>query len=63
VLPLLLQKKLDVALTVLRHKLPCELDIKELARYETCVVVGATHPLAKSKFVSLKQIASEPVAA
>jgi LysR family transcriptional regulator, benzoate and cis,cis-muconate-responsive activator of ben and cat genes len=43
--------------------LPRELEVKELERYETCVAVGATHPLAKSKFVSLKQVASEPVAA
>jgi DNA-binding transcriptional LysR family regulator len=62
-LPLLLQKKLDLALTVLRHKLPRELGLKELARYETCVAIGATHPLAKAKFVSLAQMASEPVAA
>jgi DNA-binding transcriptional LysR family regulator len=62
-LPLLRQKKLDIALTVLRHKLPRELDLKELARYETCVAVGATHPLAKAKFVSLEQMAAEPVAA
>ena len=62
-LPRLLQRKLDLALTVLRHKLPRELASKELARYETCVAVGATHPLAKSKFVSLEQMASEPVAA
>ena len=60
--PLLLQKKLDLALTVLRHKLSRELGMKELVRYETCVAVGATHPLAKSKFVSLDQMASEPVA-
>lgn len=60
--PLLLQKKLDVALTVLRHKLSRTLAMKELARYETCVAVGATHPLAKSKSVSLAKIASEPVA-
>ena len=60
--PLLLQRKLDVALTVLRQKLPRELDLKELARYETCVAVGITHPLAKSKFVSLEQMASEPIA-
>jgi DNA-binding transcriptional LysR family regulator len=62
-LPLLLQKKLDIALTLPPHKLPRELDMKELARYEPCVVVGTTHPLAKSKFVSLNQMASEPVAA
>ncbi len=61
--PLLLQGKLDVALTVLRHKLSRDLAMKELARYATCVAVGATHPLAKSKFVSLEQMASEPVAA
>jgi DNA-binding transcriptional LysR family regulator len=61
-LPLLRQRKLDVALTLLRQKLPRELDMKELARYEPCVFVGKTHPLAKSKFVSLKQAASEPVA-
>ena len=61
-LPLLLQKKLDIALTALRQKLPRELNMKELARYETCVAVGASHPLAKSKFVSLAQMASEPIA-
>lgn len=61
-LPLLLQKKLDIALTVLRHKLPREINMKELARYETCVAVGTTHPLAKSKFVSLARMASEPIA-
>ena len=37
--------------------------MKELERDETCVAVGATHPLATSEFVSLKQMASEPVAA
>jgi LysR family transcriptional regulator, benzoate and cis,cis-muconate-responsive activator of ben and cat genes len=62
-LPMLLQKKLDIALTLPPHKLPRELDMKELARYEACVVVGTTHPLAKLKFVSLNQMASEPVAA
>ena len=60
--PLLHQRKLDIALTLLRQKLPRELDMKELARYEPCVFVGKTHPLAKSKFVSLNQVASEPVA-
>ena len=60
---LLLQKKLDIALTVVPRKLPRELDMKELARYEPCVAVGATHPLAKLKFVSLDQMAPEPVAA
>lgn len=60
--PLLLQKKLDVALTVLRDKLSPALGMQELARYETCVAVGASHPLAKAKFVGLEQVASEPVA-
>ena len=62
-LPLLLQKKLDVALTLPPHKLPRALDMKELARYEACVAVGTTHPLAKLTFVSLNQVASEPAAA
>jgi len=62
-LPLLLQKKLDIALTLPPHKLPRELGMKELERYEARVAVGATHPLAKSKFVSLKRMASEPIAA
>jgi DNA-binding transcriptional LysR family regulator len=62
VLPLLRQRKLDIALTLLRQKLPRELDMRELARYEPCVFVGTTHPLAKSKFVSLSQVAPEPVA-
>ena len=61
-LPLLHQRKLDIALTLLRQKLPRELDMKELARSEPCIFVGKTHPLAKSKFVSLSQVASEPVA-
>ena len=60
--PLLLQKQLDLALTVLRHKLPRELGLQELARYETCVVVGGEHPLATSTFVRLEQVASELVA-
>ena len=61
--PLLLQRKLDLALTVLRHRLSRELAMQELARYATCVAVGATHPLAGSKCVRLDQVASEPVAA
>ena len=62
-LALLLQKKLDIALTVPPRKLPRELDMKELERYEPCVAVGVTHPLAKFKSVSLDQMAPEPVAA
>ena len=60
--PLLLEKKLDVALTVLRHKLSPALAMQEVARYETCVAVGISHPLAKAKFVSLEEVASAPVA-
>jgi DNA-binding transcriptional LysR family regulator len=51
--------KLDIALTLPPHKLPRELNMKELERYELWVAVGTTHPLAKSKFVSLNQMASE----
>ena len=61
-LPLLLQKKLDIALTLLPNKLPRELNMILLEQYEPSVVVGTTHPLAKSKFVSLNQVAPEPVA-
>jgi len=62
-LPLLLQKQLDIALTLAPHKLPRELGMKELERDETCVAVRATHRLATSEFVSLMQMAFEPVAA
>jgi hypothetical protein len=62
-LPLVLQKKLNIALTLLPHKLPRELNLKLLERYEPSVVVGITHPMAKSKLISLNQMASEPVAA
>jgi DNA-binding transcriptional LysR family regulator len=62
-LPLVLQKKLDIALTLPPHKMPRELGMKVLERYEARVVVAKTHPLAKLKVVSLNQIASEPVAA
>jgi DNA-binding transcriptional LysR family regulator len=60
-LPLLLQKKLDIALTVPPRKLPRELDQQELERYAICVAVGPGHPLATLKFVSLEQMASEPI--
>ena len=62
-LPLLRQKKLDIALTLPPHRLPRELEMKELERYEMRVAVGPMHSLAKSKFVSLDQIAPEPIAA
>jgi DNA-binding transcriptional LysR family regulator len=61
-LPLLLQKKLDVALTVRQQQLPRETKMKELARYETCVAVGATHPFAKRNSISLVRMADEPIA-
>ncbi len=60
--PLLLQRKLDLALTVMRHRLSRELALQELARYETCIAVGAMHPLARSKGVRFEQMVSEPVA-
>jgi len=62
-LPQLLQKKLDLALTVPPRKLPRELEMKELERYEMCVAVSPKHPLAKSKFVGLAAMATEPVVA
>lgn len=61
-LALLLQKKLDLALTLAPPKMPRGLTMKEVERYEMCVAVGQRHPLAKSKFVSLAQVASEPIA-
>ncbi len=60
--PLLLQKKLDVALTVLRDKLSPALAMRELESSEACVAVGVTHPLARAKFIRLEQVAAEPVA-
>ena len=62
-LPQLLQKKLDVALTIPSHKLPREIGAKELERYELCVAVGPKHPRAKSPFVRLEQMVREPLAA
>ena len=62
-LPMLMAKTLDLALTVPAGKLARELKMKVLASYETCVAVGLKHPLAKSKSVSLKDMAANPVAA
>ena len=62
-LPQLLQKQLDIALTMPPRKLPRELDMKVLERYAICVAVWPRHPLAKSPFVSLGQIAPEPIVA
>jgi DNA-binding transcriptional LysR family regulator len=62
-LPLVLQKKLDIALTLPPRKLPRELAMKELGRYDVRLAVGLKHRLAKSNSISLKQMASDPVAA
>jgi DNA-binding transcriptional LysR family regulator len=58
------EKKLQVALTVRpAPKLLRGLRFEELARYEMCVAVNPKHPLAKAKFVSLEQVAREPLIA
>jgi LysR family transcriptional regulator, benzoate and cis,cis-muconate-responsive activator of ben and cat genes len=56
------EKKLDLALTartsakMLRH-----LSFVELARYATCVAMSPQHPLAKSRALTLPQVAREPL--
>ncbi|HTI71453.1 MAG TPA: LysR substrate-binding domain-containing protein [Candidatus Limnocylindria bacterium] len=60
-LPLLLQQKLDIVLTVAPRKLPRELGLCDLEKYAICVAVSPKHPLAKSKSVTLGQVAGEPV--
>jgi DNA-binding transcriptional LysR family regulator len=56
------QGKLHLALTPrLPAKLLRGLNIQELARYAVCVAVAPRHPLAKSKSVTLKRIAREPL--
>jgi DNA-binding transcriptional LysR family regulator len=55
-------KKLQVALTVRPDgKLLRGLAYLELARYATQVAVAPDHPLAKSKTITLEQVASEPL--
>ena len=61
-LPLLLQGKLDVALTLPPHTKPRELSLQEVERYEMCVAVGPAHPLAGAPCVRLDQVAAGPVA-
>lgn len=61
-LPLVLAKKLDLALTLAPQKMPRGLAMQEVERYQMCVAVGPKHPLAKAKFISLEQVADEPVA-
>ena len=39
------------------------LGFTELARYSMCVAVSPTHPLAKSKSITLEKVAGEPVVA
>ena len=57
-------KKLQVALTVRPPaKLLRGLRFEELARYAMCVAVAPNHPLAKLKFISLRQVAHEPLIA
>jgi DNA-binding transcriptional LysR family regulator len=58
------EKILQVALTVRPPaKLLRGLKFEELARYAMCVAVAPKHPLAKLKFISLEQIAREPLIA
>ena len=58
------EKKLQIALTVRPpQKALRGLNVEELARYAMCVAVAPKHPLAKAKFVSLEQIAHEPLIA
>jgi len=57
-------EKLDVSLMV--HpppKMLRGLQFKELARYPVCAALAPKHPLAKSKTVSLEQLAKEPLIA
>ncbi len=61
-LPLLLQRKLDVALTLPPRTKPRELGLKEVERYAMCVAVGPAHRLAASPFVRLDEVAAGPVA-
>ena len=58
------EKFLQVALTVRPPaKLLRGLKFEELARYAMCVAVAPKHQLAKLKFISLEQIAREPLIA
>jgi DNA-binding transcriptional LysR family regulator len=58
------EKFLQVALTVRPPaKLLRGLKFEELARYAMCLAVAPKHPLAKLKFISLEQIAREPLIA
>ena len=56
------EKKLDLALTArTSEKMPRGLSFIELARYATCVAMSPQHPLAKSRALTLPQVAREPL--
>jgi DNA-binding transcriptional LysR family regulator len=56
------EKKLDLALTArTSEKMPRGLSFVELARYATCVAMSPQHPLAKSRALTLPQVAREPL--
>jgi len=58
------EKKLSVAITVRPPTKQLRgLQFEELARYAMCVAVAPGHPLAKLKFISLKQVAGESLVA
>jgi DNA-binding transcriptional LysR family regulator len=58
------EEKLHLALAPrLPAKLLRGLNVEELARYAVCVAVAPKHPLSKSKSISLKRIAREPLIA
>jgi DNA-binding transcriptional LysR family regulator len=55
-------KKIQVALTVRPPaKMLRDYSFTEIARYAMCVAVSPQHPLAKSKAVSIAQVAREPL--
>ena len=56
------EKKLDLALTArTSEKMPRGLSFVELARYATRVAMSPQHPLAKSRALTLPQVAREPL--
>jgi DNA-binding transcriptional LysR family regulator len=56
------EKKLDLALTArTSEEMPRGLSFVELARYATCVAMSPQHPLAKSRVLTLPQVAREPL--
>lgn|ERR1700722_5622854 len=56
------EKKLDLALTARTSgKMLRGLSFVELARYATCVAMSPQHPLARSRALTLPQVAREPL--